>query len=197
MLREAKGKVAVVSSSYVEIVRNFFNASRSCSRGWEISGVWFPESSPSFSNIDIPVPRFPLRRSSNAFGVDERSAELFESISTVRPDLVVLVRYLFLVHPPLEYRGRIINVHGSLLPAYGGKGQYGVRLQEAILQAGERKTGCSVHLVSEQYDVGDILAQVAIPIDMKDTPVSLHRRVADLEVKTLIGVIDEQVLKFR
>lgn len=75
------------------------------------------------------------------------------------------------------YPGRILNVHPSLLPAFGGQGMYGPRVHRAVLEHGCKVTGCTVHLVDERYDTGPILAQAAVNVEDDDTPDSLAMRV--------------------
>ncbi|HEX8835051.1 MAG TPA: formyltransferase family protein, partial [Abditibacteriaceae bacterium] len=72
---------------------------------------------------------------------------------------------------------RILNVHPSLLPAFGGHGMYGLRVQRAVLEHGCKITGCTVHFCNEHYDMGRIIAQAAVPIEDDDTPETLAARV--------------------
>jgi formyltetrahydrofolate-dependent phosphoribosylglycinamide formyltransferase len=106
-------------------------------------------------------------------------------------DLIVLAGYLKLVPAAVitAYRGRIINVHPALLPAFGGKGMYGRRVHQAVLASGARETGATVHLVDEVYDHGATLAQMRIPIQSDDTPEALARRVLELEHRLLPAVV--------
>lgn len=106
-------------------------------------------------------------------------------------DLVVLAGYLKLVPSNViaAYRGRIVNVHPALLPAFGGKGMYGARVHQAVLASGVRETGATVHLVDEIYDHGAILAQGRVPVLPGDTPELLARRVLELEHRLLPAVV--------
>lgn len=106
-------------------------------------------------------------------------------------DLVVLAGYLKLVPSNViaAYRGRIVNVHPALLPAFGGKGMYGTRVHQAVLASGVRETGATVHLVDEIYDHGAILAQGRVPVLPGDTPELLARRVLELEHRLLPAVV--------
>jgi phosphoribosylglycinamide formyltransferase-1 len=106
-------------------------------------------------------------------------------------DLVVLAGYVKLVPANVisAYRGRIVNVHPALLPAFGGKGMYGRRVHEAVLASGARETGVTVHLVDEVYDHGATLAQARVPVLPGDTPELLARRVLDLEHRLLPAVV--------
>ena len=87
-------------------------------------------------------------------------------------DLVVLAGYLstFPSAVTRRYRGRILNVHPALLPAFGGSGMYGMRVHQAVLDAGVRMTGATVHFVDEAYDHGPIIAQWPVPVLAGDTP---------------------------
>ena len=106
-------------------------------------------------------------------------------------DLVVLAGYVKLVPANViaAYRGRILNVHPALLPAFGGKGMYGRRVHEAVLASGARETGATVHLVDEAYDHGATLAQARVPVFPGDTPELLAQRVLEAEHRLLPAVV--------
>lgn len=80
-----------------------------------------------------------------------------------------------------HFRNRILNVHPSLLPAHGGKGMYGMRVHEAVLAAGDRETGATIHVVNEAYDDGAILAQRAVPVLPQDDAEAVASRVLSIE----------------
>jgi formyltetrahydrofolate-dependent phosphoribosylglycinamide formyltransferase len=117
--------------------------------------------------------------------------EWLARLSSERVDLVVLAGYLKLV--PAEvigaYRGRILNIHPALLPAFGGPGMYGRRVHEAVLASGARVSGATVHLVDEEYDRGGILAQARVPVLPGDTPETLAARVMEAEHRLLPAVV--------
>ncbi|MFN0132847.1 MAG: phosphoribosylglycinamide formyltransferase [Phycisphaerales bacterium] len=96
-------------------------------------------------------------------------------------DLVVLAGYLQLVSVPRAFRGRVVNMHPALLPDFGGPGMFGRRVHEAVLAAGKRETGCTVHLCGDEYDTGPIVLQKTCPVLPGDTPDTLAARVFDLE----------------
>jgi phosphoribosylglycinamide formyltransferase 1 len=79
------------------------------------------------------------------------------------------------------YRNRILNIHPALLPKFGGKGMYGIHVHEAVLAAGEKETGVTIHLVDEAYDNGKIVAQRRVLVRPNDTPESLQQRVLEIE----------------
>lgn len=93
--------------------------------------------------------------------------------------VVCLAGFLMKVEPGLIHRfpGRILNIHPALLPAYGGKGMYGAHVHEAVLAAGEKESGCTVHRVDEEFDHGPVLAQARVPVLPGDTPTTLAARV--------------------
>ncbi len=106
-------------------------------------------------------------------------------------DLVVCAGYLKLI--PAEtvraYTGRIINIHPALLPGFGGPGMYGMRVHEAVLASGATVSGATVHLVTEEFDRGTIVAQWPVPVRADDSPVSLADRVLAVEHQLLPAVV--------
>lgn len=98
-------------------------------------------------------------------------------------DLVCLAGFTRLL--PTEvlgaFDGRILNIHPALLPKFGGKGMYGMRVHEAVLAAGETESGCTVHWVTEHYDEGEALLQRRVPVLVDDTPEALAARVLEQE----------------
>ena len=104
---------------------------------------------------------------------------LLQGVDELKPDLIVLAG--FLVNIPAEmvqaYRGRIINIHPSLIPSFCGEGFYGLRVHEAALAKGVKVTGATVHFVSEVVDGGAIIAQKAVEVEDGDTPETLQKRV--------------------
>jgi phosphoribosylglycinamide formyltransferase 1 len=98
-------------------------------------------------------------------------------------DVVCLAGYLRLLPNEVlrAFPRRVLNIHPALLPKFGGKGMYGRRVHEAVLAAGETESGCTVHLVTERYDEGEILVQKRCPVLPGDTPETLAARVLELE----------------
>jgi phosphoribosylglycinamide formyltransferase-1 len=92
-------------------------------------------------------------------------------------DLVVLAGFLSLYQPPLALVGRVMNIHPALLPAFGGQGLYGDRVHRAVLAAGVKLSGCTVHFADACYDHGPIILQAAVPVYDDDTVESLAARV--------------------
>lgn len=96
-----------------------------------------------------------------------------------RINLIVLAGFLMILSSDfvMRYTGRIINVHPSLLPAFGGKGYYGLKVHQAALERGVKLSGATVHLVNEEPDGGPILMQKAVRVLKKDTPETLQQRI--------------------
>jgi formyltetrahydrofolate-dependent phosphoribosylglycinamide formyltransferase len=114
-----------------------------------------------------------------------------QSLHEKSVDLLVLAGYLKLVPARVvaAYRGRIMNTHPSLLPAFGGKGMYGERVHRAVLASGARETGVTIHLVDEAYDRGPILAQSRVPVREDDTAERLAARVLEAEHRLLPAAV--------
>lgn len=85
-----------------------------------------------------------------------------------------------------EYEGKIINLHPALLPKFGGVGMWGHHVHEAVLAAGEKESGCTIHLVSAECDGGKILIQKKVPVMPGDTPDSLYERIAPQEHEAIV-----------
>ena len=107
-------------------------------------------------------------------------------------ECVALAGYLKLVPPEVtaRWRGRIVNIHPSLLPKFGGAGMYGRRVHEAVLAAGETESGATVHQVDDVYDRGAIVAQERVPVEPHDTPDSLAARVLAAEHRLYPRTLD-------
>lgn len=121
--------------------------------------------------------------------VAEWSRELFDVCRSYRVDLVVMAGFLQRVEIPADFVGRVINIHPSLLPAFGGQGFHGLHVHRAVLDRGCTVSGCTVHLVDDEYDHGRILLQQAVPVLPGDTPESLAARVFAAECATLPAAI--------
>jgi phosphoribosylglycinamide formyltransferase-1 len=102
---------------------------------------------------------------------------------------VALAGYLNLLDVPGAYRGRIVNIHPALLPKFGGKGMYGHHVHEAVIAAGERESGCTVHLVDARFDEGPVLAQARCEVRSGETAEELAKRVFELERGLYPGAI--------
>ena len=123
-------------------------------------------------------------------GVEAESDEaygrrVFDLIRAADADTVILAGFLKKLWIPEDFAGRVINIHPSLLPAFGGKGYYGARVHRAVLERGCQVTGCTVHLVDDVYDNGPILLQRWCAVHPEDTPEALAARVFEEELLAL------------
>jgi len=108
---------------------------------------------------------------------EEFNRRLFERCRAAGADLVCLAGFLQLLTVPEDFRGRILNIHPSLIPVFCGKGFHGTHVHQAALDAGVKVSGCTVHFVDDEYDHGPIVAQRAVPVLEDDTPERLAERV--------------------
>ena len=109
------------------------------------------------------------------------SARAFEAVEEAGCETVLLAGFLRKLVVPANWRGRVLNIHPALLPAFGGKGYWGSRVHRAVLERGCWYTGCTVHYVDDEYDHGPILLQRVLRVDADDTPDTLAARVFEEE----------------
>ncbi len=116
-----------------------------------------------------------------------------------RIDFIVLAGFLWLVPAFLTagYAGRSVNIHPALLPKFGGKGMYGEHVHRAVIEAGEKESGITIHLVNERYDSGDTLFQATVPVAPDDTPESLAAKIHVLEHRHFPAVIERTIRSLR
>lgn len=154
------------------------------------------------NNSSAPVLEMALHHGIPAYHLSSRTEPsdealdeaILRALTTNGVDLVFLFGYLRKLGPKTvaAYSGRILNTHPALLPKFGGQGMYGIRVHEAVLAAGEKVTGATIHLVDEQYDTGRTVAQCEVQVHEDDTPETLRDRVMASErvlvVETLIAL---------
>ena len=112
---------------------------------------------------------------------DTFSERTFAAIRESGADLVILAGWLHLLLIPADFENRVLNIHPSLLPAFGGPGMYGRHVHEAVLISGAKVSGCTVHFADNSYDTGPILLQREVPVLEGDTPETLAARVQAAE----------------
>ncbi len=120
------------------------------------------------------------------------SDEIIEQLKKHRITHVVLAGFLLLIPKNLivAFPSKIINIHPSLLPKFGGKGMYGMKVHEAVKAAGEKETGITIHKVNEIYDEGEIIFQASCQITVSDTTQQIAQKVHSLELKNYPTVIE-------
>jgi len=114
-------------------------------------------------------------------------------------DFIVLAGFLWKIPEALvkAYPGRIVNIHPALLPKYGGKGMYGRFVHEAVIAAGDKESGITIHYVDEHYDHGDPIRQVKVLIEPQDTPETLAKKIHLLEYEHFPKIIEEVIMELQ
>ncbi|RYY47594.1 MAG: phosphoribosylglycinamide formyltransferase [Chitinophagaceae bacterium] len=127
----------------------------------------------------------------------ENGETYIEQLKAAGVDLIVLAGFLWKVPPAFirHWPGKILNIHPALLPAHGGKGMYGDKVHEAVLAAGDKESGISIHLVDELYDHGAVIFQARCPVDASDSPQTLAQKIHVLEHTHFPPVIDDFIKK--
>ncbi|MBI9011198.1 MAG: phosphoribosylglycinamide formyltransferase [Clostridiales bacterium] len=122
-----------------------------------------------------------------------RNSEMITCIQSLKPDLIVLAGYLAILEPSFiqAFEHKIINVHPSLIPKYAGKGYYGMRVHEAVVENKEAYSGATVHYVDELIDTGQIIIQESVKLQSDETPESLQRKVLKIEHDILVRSINK------
>lgn len=135
-------------------------------------------------NANIPVEVFNRKDYADLETMYDKLIDLLRHMGI---DYIVLAGYLSILTPNIisAFSNRIINIHPALLPKFGGKGYYGMRVHEAVISAKEKESGPTVHFVDEGTDTGEIIAQAKVPVYPDDTPETLQKRVLEAEHKLL------------
>jgi len=125
------------------------------------------------------------------------SNHILDTLKSYQIDLIVLAGFLWLVPDNLlkNYPNRIINIHPALLPKFGGKGMYGERVHEAVVENHEEYSGITIHYINERYDEGDIIFQAKCKVEPTDTAVDVARKVHALEYEHFPRVVEEVLAK--
>ena len=131
------------------------------------------------------------------FSREELKSEVFlQKINGFKPDLIVLAGFLWQFPESiiLSYNNKIINIHPALLPKYGGKGMYGMKVHKAILENKEVETGITIHYVNENYDEGNIIFQKKVTLLVTDTPEVVAEKIHELEQKYFPSVVEDVLI---
>lgn len=131
-------------------------------------------------------------------GVDYiETSEVIDIIKNRNVDLIVLAGYLKLIPDELisKFPNRIINIHPSLLPKFGGKGMYGKKVHQSVIDSGEKESGITVHYVNKNYDEGEIIKQIKITVDETDTSETLESKIHQIELNNFPKIIEEVLCK--
>jgi len=126
---------------------------------------------------EVGIPSYCIEYQSFKGNVEAYSKAITDKLLEYKVDWVVMGGFLSFYNVPPCYQDKVFNVHPSLIPAFCGQGMYGSKVHEAVLEYGVKLTGCTVHLVNNQYDAGPIVAQKAVVVEDNDTPQSLAQKV--------------------
>ncbi|RXK06604.1 phosphoribosylglycinamide formyltransferase [Halarcobacter bivalviorum] len=120
--------------------------------------------------------------------LDKKITELMQEFKV---DYIFLSGYMKKIEENLvkAFEDKIINSHPALLPKFGGKGMYGINVHKAVIKAGEKESGCTVHFVNENYDEGKFILQGKVELDKNETVESLEEKIKNLETKTIIEAL--------
>lgn len=136
-----------------------------------------------------------LKTKASSFTKDElySAKGVLKTLKKVKPDLIVLAGFLLMFPEAIlrEFPNKVINIHPALLPKYGGKGMYGSRVHEAVVEAGETESGITIHYVNERYDEGAIIFQKSAALSEEDSPTDVATKVHALEYEYFPKVIEE------
>ena len=122
--------------------------------------------------------------------------KVFRQLQEQEIDFIVLAGFLWLMPSFITaaWPNKIVNIHPALLPAYGGKGMYGHHVHEAVIAAGEKESGITIHYVNDHYDQGAIIFQAKCPVLPTDTPADLAARIHELEYRYFPEIIEKTIL---
>jgi phosphoribosylglycinamide formyltransferase-1 len=140
-------------------------------------------------NLGIPTVTFTRQE----FYETNRIPDLLKEHSI---EYLILAGFLWFVPDPVlkAYPGKILNIHPALLPGYGGKGMYGMKVHEAVISNHDKESGITIHIVNEKYDEGQILFQAKCSVNESDTPESLAEKIHALEYRYFPQVIENYIL---
>lgn len=126
----------------------------------------------------------------------ENPVELLEILESRKIDYIILAGYLLKIPLALvnKYTHKIINIHPALLPKYGGKGMYGMNIHKAVVEAKEKETGITIHLIDEIYDNGEVIFQTSCSVEPDDTPEIVAKKISLLEQTYFPKVVEEYIL---
>ena len=154
------------------------------------------------SNKDIPAVAKCKNLQLNTLVIDKKkysetekkNKDILSAIYESNADLVILAGWIHLLPIPKNLEGKVLNIHPSLLPEYGGKGFYGKKVHEAVFRDSKKISGCTVHFASQEYDEGPIVLQTPVTINVQDTPEVIAKKVFEAETRSYPEAI-KMVLK--
>ena len=180
MMNRTRVAILVGSKGRGSNMEALIRASLKTDRGWEVALVISPvaDNTASQTAREMGVEVVVLGPKDQ-----EYEAKLVGSLQEKMVDIICLAGLMTKLPVAVlqAFPGRIINIHPSLLPKFGGKGMYGLHVHQAVLESGEAESGCTVHVVTEEYDDGPIVIQKKCPVEPGETVESLATKVLSLE----------------
>lgn len=152
--------------------------------------VWVISDRPDAGGLEraqalgLPTETLPCQRPTD-------SDRLFDRFDEQNVEFVLLGGFLRRLRIPERWRDRVLNIHPSLIPKYSGHGFYGDRVHAAVIAAGETESGCTVHLVDDEYDHGRVLVQERVPVRADDTVATLAQRVFEAECRAYPRALEQ------
>ncbi|MBX7232090.1 MAG: phosphoribosylglycinamide formyltransferase [Bdellovibrionales bacterium] len=145
-------------------------------------------------NHNIPAFEINKKNFSNESSWD---LEMCQKVTPFQPDLIILAGFNQLLGPLFlaQFKGKVMNIHPSLLPHFGGKGMYGNHIHKAVIESKVKKSGITIHWVSEHYDDGPIIAQKEVLIENNETVSSLEQKIKLQEKQFYVEIINKILIK--
>ncbi|MBI3521311.1 MAG: phosphoribosylglycinamide formyltransferase [Bacteroidetes bacterium] len=125
----------------------------------------------------------------------EYTSKIIEFLQAEKIDIIILAGFLLKIPEPFikAFADRIINIHPSLLPKYGGKGMYGMNVHKAVIENKDTESGITIHYVNEEYDKGEVILQARCDVDPQDTPETLSAKIRKLEFEFFPKAIEKVI----
>ena len=186
--------IIVLISGGGTTLKNLIEVQKSGTTNWKISGVL--SNNPKAKGLafakDEGIEHCVVNHR-DFTNEDDFSDAVYTAIGGLeqQPDLIVMGGFLRRLNISEEFKNKIINIHPSLIPAFCGKGNYGSRVHQAVIDYGCKLTGCTVHFVDNEYDHGPIIAQRSVPVENEDSAQSLAARVFKTECDLFPEVISK------
>ncbi len=134
-----------------------------------------------------------------AFTSDDlyNSCDIINKLTEYQIDFIVLAGFILLIPKNIieKYKNKIVNIHPALLPKYGGKGMYGMKVHESVIENKENESGITIHYVNEKYDEGSIIFRARCKVEKNDSPETLAEKVHKLEYKHFPEVVEKLIKK--
>ena len=192
-----KTKLGILASNYGSNLQAIIDACDSGNIEGEVSVV-ISNNSDSMAlkrTNDKNIPSFHVSNHTHP-DIFLQDTAIKKILSDHKVTLVILAGYMKKLGPLVlkHFKGRVINIHPSLLPKYGGKGMYGIFVHQEVIKSKEKITGISIHIVEGEYDSGPIIAQIKVPISIDETAESLSKKISNIEHKFYVKTI-QQIIK--